>query len=93
MEGQDPSAMSLTNEPYCDLCRPFGQLLKQGYGCLDWVQMEPHDPFEAIPSKEQNCDLQRPFGGIYVHQLVWLQLISTFLFVEGVFLLTIYAES
>ena len=62
MEGHDPSAMSLANEPYCDVCRPFGQLLKQGYKCLDWVQIAPQDPFAVIPSKEQNCDLQRPLG-------------------------------
>ncbi len=62
MEGQDPSAVSLAKELYCDPRKPFGRALKRECECLDWAQIEVQGPFAVNLVKEENCYLQKPFG-------------------------------
>ncbi|KAK7834629.1 hypothetical protein CFP56_024632 [Quercus suber] len=57
MVGLDPSVMSLVMKPCChDTQMPFGQLLKQACGCLDWPQMVGLDSFVLSPVFEVGVD-------------------------------------
>lgn len=44
-------------------------LLKPGFGCRDWEQMEGHKPSAVGGAMERHCDRQRTFGWLLMKVL------------------------